>query len=628
MADRERVLAALCDTFVPGEGELPPATALGIPRLLRSEVAALGRPSFVAQLDLLLRLMDSRLANLVLGGGPRRFTDLSPADRERYLRRWAASPIPLKRTAFEDLKRLVLLYAYGTDGPYQRLTGYIPPAPDPASPSAVHVRTPKAGETIEADACVIGSGAGGGVAAAVLAAVGRQVVVLERAAFVAEDRFGGPELAGIAALFVDRGLAATDDRAISVRAGSAVGGGTVVNWSTSLRLPAPIAEEWARSGVDGLDEHYDAVEAACDVDADESARNGPNAVLERGLAGRSLQYETIRRNVRGCGDCGPCAVGCRRGAKRSTLATYLADASRDGAVILDRSDARRIVVRDGAVEAVIARVPGGELTVRARTVVLAGGAIHSPAVLLRSGIATDRAGRELRLHPVSVVIGHYDDRLDPWQGVPQSVMSDHFAWLEGTYGFRIEVAPSHPGVMASAYPWWDAPTHRARMADAGHAAPFLAIVRDRDGGRVTIDAHGEPVMRYFPGAFERRLLVRGMVELAATHRAAGATRIATLHTPPLEVAREGDLGSFSAEIERRGVVPNRVLLFSAHQMSSCRIGQGRATSVADPDGQVWGMRGLFVADASAFPSASGVNPMMTIMALARRTAQRIVAATA
>lgn len=627
MTDRARTLAAICDTFVPGDGDLPSASALGVPALLRSEVEALGRPALISQLDLLLRLMDSRVANVALSGRPIRFTQLGPAQREAYLRSWAASPIPLKRTAFQDLKRLVLLYAYGIEGsPYQRLSGYTTPRLDPPSRGSVVARTPVAGETIEADVCVIGSGAGGGVAAAVLAASGRRVVVLERAKFVSEEAFGGPELAGLAALFLDRGLAATEDRAISVRAGSAVGGGTVVNWSTSLRLPDAIAEEWRRAGAPALDEDYAAIESVCDIDVDESMRNGPNAALERGLAATGLPITTAPRNVRGCGDCGPCAVGCRRGAKRSTLRTYLEQAVRDGAVILDQTDARRVVTRDGRADSVVARVPGGEITVRAGTILVAAGAIHSPALLLRSGIATDRAGRELRLHPVSVVVGHYDDRLEPWSGVPQAVMSEAFAYTHGTYGFRIEVAPAHPGVMASAYPWWDAATHRARMSDAVGAAPFIAIVRDREGGRVSVDRFGEPIMRYSPGALERELLVRGMAELAHLHRAAGAKRIATLHTPPLELERDGDASAYVAEIERRGIHSNRVLLFSAHQMSTCRIGADRASSVARPDGQVWDTRGLYVADASAFPSASGVNPMVTIMALARHIALGAAAA--
>jgi choline dehydrogenase-like flavoprotein len=199
---------------------------------------------------------------------------------------------------------------------------------------------------------------------------------------------------------------------------------------------------------------------------------------------------------------------------------------------------------------------------------------------------------------------------------------DEYAEIEGPYGFRIEVPQGYPGLLGASIPWWGAEYHRARASESRRLAPFIAIVRDRGEGRITVDRDGQPLVRYTNGPLERALLERGMVESVRLHAAAGARRIFTLHTPPLE--RDAtDADELIADIGRRGVAANSVPVFSAHQMSSCRIGRDRATSVADPDGQVWGVRGLYVTDASAFPSASGVNPMLTVMALARRTAQRI-----
>jgi len=627
MTDRDQTLAALCDAFVPGDGDLPSASRLGVHRVLRAEVTALGRPALVAELDQLLDTIESPLLNLALSGRARRFTSLGQEEREEYLKRWAASPLPLKRRAFQVMKRLVLLYTYGQDGsPYAARSGYAPPPLPPlAEPAMLRARRPVAGETIDADACVIGSGAGGGVAAAELAAAGKRVVVLERGALRTEADFDGRELPAYAALFVDRGIAATRDRAIAILAGSAVGGGTIVNWNTSLRLTPTVREEWRAAGIDDLDPHYDAVSARIDVDTDESARNGPNAVLERGLGTLGLSSATIARNVSGCGDCGHCTLGCRRGAKRSTLRTYLVDACARGAEILHGTDARRIETADGHVTGVVARVAGGEIRIRAPLVALAGGALLSPALLLRSGIATAQAGRHLHLHPVSVAAGIYDEDLGGvWSGVPQSVLGDSFAEAEGAHGFRIECPQGYPGILAASFPWWGSRSHRERMSEARHVAPFIAIVRDRGEGRITIDRDGEPNIDYACGELERRLLTRAMVECARIHVAAGARRVFTLHTPPL-LHEGGRIEPFVAEIERRGVAPNRVTLFSAHQMSSCRIGPSAADSVADPDGQVRGARGLYVTDASAFPNAAGVNPMLTVMALARRTASRMVA---
>jgi choline dehydrogenase-like flavoprotein len=625
MPSRLDTLAAIVDTFAPGDAAgLPPASELGVHRAILGEVRALGRPSLESQLRLFLRAVENPVASLVLAGMPRRFSRASLAERETYLRRMATSPVPLTRTAFQDLKRLTFLLVYGMeDSPYRRATGFVPPVPDPADESVLDVRTPGPGEVIDADACVVGSGAGGGVAAAILAAAGKRVVVLERAGNVTEREFGGPELDGLAKLFLDRGLTATDDRWFSIRAGSAVGGGTVVNWSSSLRLPDAVREEWRAAGIDDLDPHYDAVEAETSVTTAESEHNGPNAALARGLDALGLPRQVIPRNVRGCTDCGPCAVGCRTGAKRSVLRTYLAHACANGASILDRTDARRILVRDGRVEGVVAAVPGGEITVRAPRVALAGGSILSPVLLQRSGIAPGVAGRTLRMHPVAAVAGVYPERIDAWSGVPQSVVSDAFAEIDGTHGFRVEASPMHPGIVGTALPWWSGPQHAAWVGRAAHTAAFLAIVRDRTPGRIEVDRDGAPRIRYAVGVPERRLLLRGMLELARLHEASGAGRIFTLHTPPLEREPGASMADFLAGIDRRGVSPNRVLLFTAHQMSSCRIGTDPRDSTADPDGRVRGVDGLWVTDASAFPTASGVNPMLTILALTRRTARRM-----
>ena len=287
----------------------------------------------------------------------------------------------------------------------------------------------------------------------------------------------------------------------------------------------------------------------------------------------------------------------------------------------------KVILEDGRAAGVTAKVPGGEITVRARQVALAGGSLLSPVVLLRSGIATATAGRGLHLHPVAAILALYPESLLPWSGVPQSVMSDAFAEVdEGRWGFRLEAAPTHPGIIASGSPWWSSQDHREVMAQCDHMAAFLAIVRDRGTGRVSIGRDGGVDIHYQPAAAERELLRRGSVELAKVHRAAGATRIIPLLTPP-HGWRDGEaFDPWLDALGRRSISPNRILLFTAHQMSSCRIGTSAKDSVADPDGQVHGVPGLWVTDASAMPTASGVNPMLSLMALARRTATRMAAA--
>jgi choline dehydrogenase-like flavoprotein len=622
VTSRDRTLAAIVDTFVPAAGGLPSASELGVHTRLLEEVAALGRPSLQNQLDLLLKVAGTPLGGLVLAGKAKGFASLDQGTREAAMRRLADSPIALKRTAFQDLKRLTLLLTYGIEGsPWRARTGVVAPPPDEPSLSRVTVRTPRAGETIEADVVVIGSGAGGSVAASILAAAGRRVVVLERAAMVTEAGFGGPELDGLGALFLDRGLAATTDRWISIRAGSAVGGGTVINWSSSLRAPGAVREEWREAGIDDdLDEHYAAIEAEINVNLQESDPNGPNAKLAAGMDALGIPHQRIPRGVRGCTDCGPCAVGCRIGAKQSSLRTTLAAACANGAEILDRSEVRRILLEGGRAAGAVARVPGGEITVRAPLVALAGGSILSPAVLLRSGIATATAGRGLHIHPVAAVAGVYDESLSPWAGVPQSVMSDAFGEIDGRWGFRMEAAPTHPGLIATGFPWWNSRDHRETMTRCDGIAAFLSLVRDRSEGRVSLARDGGISIQYAPGKEDQALLRRASLEMAKIHRAAGAKRLIPLVTPPHDWRDGEPFEPWLDALAARSISANRILLFTAHQMSSCRIGTDPKSSVAGPDGQVHGVPGLYVTDASALPTATGVNPVLSLMALARRTA--------
>jgi choline dehydrogenase-like flavoprotein len=164
------------------------------------------------------------------------------------------------------------------------------------------------------------------------------------------------------------------------------------------------------------------------------------------------------------------------------------------------------------------------------------------------------------------------------------------------------------------------------MTQCAHVAAFLAIVNDRSMGRIELAKDEGVIVRYAPGPRETELLRRASREIGRIHHAAGAERIIPLVTPPLEWRRGEPLEPWLDALDRRPIAPNRVLLFTAHQMSSNRIGKDLRTSVANPDGQVHGVKGLYVTDASAMPTASGVNPMLSLMALARRTATRMVAA--
>jgi choline dehydrogenase-like flavoprotein len=207
------------------------------------------------------------------------------------------------------------------------------------------------------------------------------------------------------------------------------------------------------------------------------------------------------------------------------------------------------------------------------------------------------------------------------------VHSDAFAELDGLYGAKLEAVPAHPGLIALAAPWRGRDQHAALMRKARFGAISIALTRDRGCGSVSLD--GRDDVRYRLDQDDARHMLRALAGLTDVMFAAGALRVTTLHTRPVELerARADAAGrrAFGEEIASRGASANRLAVFSAHQMGTCRMNVDPRRGVVDERGAVYGLRGAYVADASVFPLASGVNPMLTIIALARRTASRILA---
>jgi choline dehydrogenase-like flavoprotein len=330
--------------------------------------------------------------------------------------------------------------------------------------------------------------------------------------------------------------------------------------------------------------------------------------------------------------CGYCYAGCQRGAKQSTMKTFLQDAADAGARFVVGARADRVLHEGGrarGVEATVTHSDGAStrLVVEAPTVVVAAGAIESPALLLRSGIGGPAAGRHLRLHPAAVVLGNYDEPIEGWSGQIQSALSDEFKRCEGEHGFLIEATGVSPAIIAGSLPWVDGRQHKQLIARTlRHAAPFITVARDHGEGRVVLDGHGRAVTRWsFADDVDARLFTRAHVELAKLHRAAGAREIVTTFQRPA-IWREGeDFDAFLADLQERALGANDLAAFTAHQMGSCRMGADPDDSVADGRGELHDVRGVWIGDGSAFPSAPGVNPMVSIMSLARRTAAQIIA---
>jgi len=610
-------------------------------------------PEQKADFRRLLRTIESPWANLLLSGRPHRFSSVSHADRERFLLAWAHSRLGIKRRGFHAVKRLVLFltYAKALDSgvnPNWPAIGYAGPqsseSPHAHHPSEVRIEPlqPTQETSLEADVCVVGSGAGGSVIAAKLAESGHRVIVLDAGPYRTADAFTQREAEAYDTMFQGHGVLTTRDLAFSVLAGQTAGGSSTINWMTCLKPPRWARDEWEREcGMTGVaspafDAFIDEVWNRLHVNVDESIVNPSNDVLRRGSEALGyrlgVDYEVIPRNALGCeGRCDFCFFGCVYNAKQSTLVTYLPDAFRAGARFLFDTKANHVIIEGGEVRGVEAtfRDDGHTIPVhvRARTVVAAGSAIQTPALLLRSGIRSPGVGLGLRLDPTTALFGEFPSPIRMWSGPMQTIVVKRFQDAdEGHHGPWLESAPGHPGLSALAIPWSGGRAHKDAMRRLDRAASTIVLVRDVAEGRVTIDARGEPVLEYRLSTRDRRNLTRGLQEAARIQRAAGALRIGSLHLRECSVGdgsspiRDADFDAFIDWLGRLSIRENGVALFSAHPMGSARAGTNPKTSAAKPTGESHDVRNLWIGDGSLLPTAPGVNPMISIMALAARTA--------
>ncbi|HEX5579311.1 MAG TPA: GMC family oxidoreductase N-terminal domain-containing protein [Candidatus Limnocylindria bacterium] len=656
-------LADVFATFVPGsEADAPRRASLAAETL-----DATADHDELRLLKLAIASLEVPAANLASAAVWGRFSRLERRDRERILQAWARHPVPRLRTAFQALKRLALFLAFADDGgtnpPHNQLwsrIGYEPASPPEAAPSPALRpialdRTPGATVELEADCVVVGSGAGGGVVAARLAEAGLAVLVLEAGPFMTEAELPRTEGAAFRDLYLDRGTTATADLGVTILAGSGVGGGTTINWTTSLAPPDWLRAEWATThGLDGFDG------AEADDDLARLSREldlQPPSIIPRkdqlildGAARLGWEAGPSLRNAGPCTDCGACGFGCPYGHKRAGTRAHLASACAAGARLVARAVVDGVTISGGSVMGVRGRLLPDQagnvprpFTVRTGSVVVAAGALRTPLILRASGLGHGQLGRNLRLHPVVAIAARLPDPVDAWLGPTQAARSLEWcrpgpAAADGAGpahgGFVIESAPPHPGLTASALPWESGAREMALMDEIRQFAPLIALIRDQGAGRVHWSRGGHPRIEYRVSAADGDTARRALVEMARLGRAAGATRLLVAATPPLWWS-QGDGGHgferFLRSAARLSTSPNRVSFFSAHQMGTARSGADPRAHPCDPHGRVRAdvsgalVPGLYVGDASLFPSASGVNPMLAVMVLAERTARAVLA---
>ena len=639
------VLRAVCDTFVPSIEHSPDphgfwarcATDMGADQAIVELLGTLPEEQAAG----LLQLLDAI--------GQQGFVDATQASREQLLKttslanRDAAGGIAI-------LGGLTLLIVYAGPDPQ---TGQNPnwpvfgfPGPVSAPPDEPKRIQPLQidGDTeLEADVVIVGSGAGGGVIAAELTKAGLKVVVLEAGGYFNEADFNQSELWAYQNLYWRGGPNATGDMNISIQAGGCLGGGTVVNWTNSLKTKPWVREQWAREygledvGSDEWERHIDAVWERLGVNDDCSDLNVPHQLMQAGAEALGWHFTKTNRNTDperyDPVSAGYMGFGDQSGAKNSTMRTYLQDAFDGGAQIVVNTFAMKVLTENGRAAGIAAQhVPSGaSVTVRAPHVVVAAGALESPALLLRSEIGGPAVGRHLRLHPCTATMGTYPQETKPWWGPPHPALIDEFApGIDGDgYGFLIEGVQYTTGVGASAIPWVSGAQHKAFLEDFGHVATFIGLIRDHGEGHVELDPGTLMGVPYYAltDPVDVATTRRALEAQIRLHHAAGASRIGVLATGlPLWHRGEDDLEAFIARAKKIPLRAGAMRMFAAHQMGTCRMGTDPQDSVANPHGELHDTPGVWIGDASAFPTPSGTNPMITIMALAHRTAERIVGA--
>jgi len=586
------------------------------------------------------------LLQLIDGAGLFEFKDQPQSAREEILASLAAFS-PEAAAAIAALNQLSVLFAYSLPGPDGRSPlwagmGYPGPVQNPPSDArkTLQVITPSGDTTLEADVVVIGSGSGGGVAAAILAQAGKRVIIVEGGGYHNESDFVQSEVAAYQNLFLRGGFFPSADGMVSIAAGSTVGGGSTVNWSNSLLTPDTVRACWAGAGLtdvdtSAFDEHLQAVFERIQCNDKVATQNGPHERLSNGACKLGYSYRVATLNI----DpetydpdlIGYSGMGDQTGAEQGTMRTFLQDSSDAGAKLLPNVWVDRILTVDAKAVGVEATYTDPQtqqtsrVVIHAPSVVAAAGSLETPGLLLRSGIGGPAVGSELRLHPASLVSGIYDEPQDPWYGPAMAGIMNEFAETNQGFGYLIECVQHLPGLFTTVVPWLDGAQHKDLTRKYRYRADWVFLVKDRGAGSVTIDENGKSTFWYpFTDELDRRHFREGAETAIRMQEAAGAQRIFLAGQPFAPWTRGEDLEAFIEKVNEIPIGRGGTPVFSAHQMCSAKLGSDPQTSVAKPNGELHDVAGVWIADASGMPSCSGVNPMVSTMALARRTATNML----
>lgn len=492
------------------------------------------------------------------------------------------------------------------------------------------------GLTLSCQVCVIGSGAGGAVAAKELTEGGLDVVLLEEGGYYTSKDFNQREEDMMPKLYANAGLFTNSDFSMSIAYGRCVGGSTTHNIGLCFHPEPAILDRWQKEydvkdlSYKELLPHIKKVEQHIGVNQiSEDSLNANNSLLKKGADALGYHGLIPRHNRMNCLGSGFCELGCAYDRLQTMLITYIPQASKRGARVYSDCRAGKIKKTGSGFEVEVEVLERehhkaiNKVKVKAEKVVVSCGAIQSPALLFKSGIQSPSGylGKTLHLHPYIPVAAVFKERVEGWKGIPQTYVVDHFADFkkDGYGGFVVIPGFAHPGTFASLAPSWGK-EHFEMMKLYPHIAIAGAMVHDETIGSVMIKKDGQAKVRYFPEGKDIYFLQEGIKRMAQMFLSAGAQKVLLPYTNLTWITKESELSI----VEKNGIVPHQILLASVHPQGSCRMGEKKDACVVNSYGEFHGVKNLFVCDGSVFSTSLGSPPQISIMALATRTAEYII----
>ncbi|HYW56282.1 MAG TPA: GMC family oxidoreductase [Polaromonas sp.] len=500
-------------------------------------------------------------------------------------------------------------------------------------------------EKIVCDVAIVGSGAGAGITAELLTKAGLQVVIIEEGPLKSSSDFNQKESEAYPQLYQESAARKTEDKAINILQGRCVGGSTTVNWTSSFRTPSVTLKYWQEQF--GLTSFSDEALAPYFAQAEKRLNilpwltppNENNDLLRRGAAKLGIPAAAISRNVKGCWNLGSCGLGCPTNAKQSMLVTTIPAALDQGAQLLTEMRVEKFELTNGKVTALYCQsvMPNGALAqgiragnatkIVAKHYVLAAGAINSPAVLLRSGAPDPHGllGARTFLHPVVMSSSVFDQKVEAWNGAPQTIYTDHFLDtlpIDGPMGYKLEAPPLHPVIFASTVPGYGQ-SQKALLDSFPHNHTLLALLRDgfhdqSRGGQVKLRGDGSPVLDYPLTSYVMDGARRALLSMMEIQFASGARQVLPLH----EMAQPYTTWTQARDaVNALPMKPMLTKVVSAHVMGGCALAAQEKRGVTRPDGVHWQIENLSIHDGSVFPTSIGANPQLSIYGTVNRLAQ-------